>query len=155
MCSPVHRDVGAPCHIQGSANMMLIVNQRFYILYKSYIAATQYSNTPPAQTTNPHLRIFLSASASEQLPLTAVIANTSTAPLINFFKTISPTFDFYFDGPPSRLRKWFRFGFQLQANDTFVDFWSAQQPFENLSNDARGLLQQIYKLLMGFLSFKH
>ena len=72
-----------------------------------------------------------------------------------FFKTISPTFDFFFDGPPSRLRKWFRFGFQLQANDTFVDFWSAQQPFENLSNDARGLLHQIYKLLMGFLSFKH
>ena len=110
---------------------------------------------PAAQTTNPHLSIFLSASASEQLPLTAVIANTSTAPLINFFKTISPTFDFFFDGPPSRLRKWFRFGFQLQPNDTYVDFWSAQQPFENLSNDARGLLQQIYKLLMGFLSFKH
>ena len=39
----------------------------------------QPNNTP--QSTDPHLRIFLKASGSGQLPLTAVIANTSTAPL--------------------------------------------------------------------------
>ena len=39
----------------------------------------QPNNTP--QSTDPHLRIFLKASGSGQLPFTAVIANTSTAPL--------------------------------------------------------------------------
>ena len=37
----------------------------------------------------PHLKIFLCASASEQLPLTAVIANTSTTPLQCVMKNVS------------------------------------------------------------------